>query len=66
MKKHIKGMAHRGYPSKYPENTLISFQAACDLNFTHLELDVQLSKDGVPVVIHDTSVDRMLTTERGE
>lgn len=59
MKKHIKGMAHRGYPSKYPENTLISFQAACDLNFTHLELDVQLSKDGVPVVIHDTSVDRM-------
>ncbi|WP_261979278.1 glycerophosphodiester phosphodiesterase family protein [Paenibacillus sp. Y412MC10] len=36
------------------------------MNFTHLELDVQLSKDGVPVVIHDTSVDRMLTTERGE
>lgn len=65
MKRHIKGMAHRGYPSKYPENTLISFQAACDLNFTHLELDVQLSKDGVPVVIHDTSVDRMTDNGAG-
>lgn len=66
MKKHIKGMAHRGYPSKYPENTLISFQAACDLNFTHLELDVQLSKDGVPVVIHDPSVDRMTDNGGGK
>lgn len=66
MKKQIKGIAHRGYPSKYPENTLISFQAACDLNFSHLELDVQLSKDGVPVVIHDTSVDRTVDNGTGQ
>ncbi|SDD11957.1 glycerophosphoryl diester phosphodiesterase [Paenibacillus sp. UNCCL117] len=55
----IRGMAHRGYPRRYPENTLSSFQAACELSYSHLELDVQLSKDGIPVVIHDTSVDRM-------
>lgn len=55
----IRGIAHRGYPAKYPENTLSSFQAALDYNFTHVELDVHLTKDGVPVVIHDFSVERM-------
>ncbi|OXM87279.1 glycerophosphodiester phosphodiesterase [Paenibacillus rigui] len=54
----IAGLAHRGYPKKFPENTMASFQAAMDLSFSHLELDVQLSKDGVPVVIHDTTVNR--------
>jgi len=55
----IKGLAHRGYPKRAPENTLSSFQAACDLSFSHLELDVHLSKDDVPVVIHDYTIDRM-------
>jgi glycerophosphoryl diester phosphodiesterase len=54
----IIGLAHRGYPKKVAENTIPSFQAALDLQFSHLELDVQLSKDGVPVVIHDTTVNR--------
>lgn len=54
----IPGLAHRGYPKKFPENTLASFRAAMDLSFSHLELDVQLSKDGIPVVIHDTTVNR--------
>lgn len=55
----VKGMAHRGYPVKYPENTIKAFQAAYDLGFTHLELDVQLSKDGVAIIMHDTTVNRM-------
>lgn len=55
----IRGLAHRGYSKKYVENTLKSFQAAVDLSYTHLELDVQLSKDEVPVVIHDLTVDRI-------
>ncbi|WP_028548832.1 glycerophosphodiester phosphodiesterase [Paenibacillus sp. UNC451MF] len=54
----IVGLAHRGYPKKYPENTLVSFQAALDLSYSHLELDVNLTKDGVPVVIHDPTVNR--------
>lgn len=54
----IKGVAHMGYPVKFPENTLSSFQAALDLSYSHVEFDVQLSKDGVPVIIHDFSVDR--------
>ncbi|MEK3720676.1 glycerophosphodiester phosphodiesterase [Paenibacillus sp. FSL H8-0034] len=55
----VKGIAHRGCPNRYPENTLISFKEAVKLSYSYLELDVQLSKDGVPVIIHDTSVDRM-------
>lgn len=54
----IRGLAHRGYPLKHPENTIRGFQAAIELEFTHLEIDVQLSKDGIPVVIHDPTVDR--------
>lgn len=54
----IKALAHRGYPVKYPENTIISYQAAHDLGYTHLELDVHLSKDGIPVLMHDVTIDR--------
>lgn len=54
----IRGLAHRGYPLKHPENTMRGFRAAIELGFTHLELDVHLTKDGVPVVIHDPTVDR--------
>lgn len=54
----IRGLAHRGYPLKHPENTLRGFEAAIELGFTHFELDVQMSKDGVPVVIHDPTVNR--------
>lgn len=54
----IRGLAHRGYPLKHPENTLLGFRAAIELGFTHLELDVHLTKDGVPVVNHDPTVNR--------
>ena len=50
--------AHRGCSYRFPENTLSSFAAACLLDITGIELDVQLSSDGVPVVIHDERVDR--------
>ncbi|KMM36103.1 glycerophosphodiester phosphodiesterase [Guptibacillus hwajinpoensis] len=49
---------HRGSSGTHPENTLISFQAAHKAGANGIELDVQLTKDGVPVVIHDERVDR--------
>jgi glycerophosphoryl diester phosphodiesterase len=55
----VRGIAHRGYSGSFPENTIAAFQAACELEFTHLELDVHLSKDGVPIVLHDKTLDRM-------
>ncbi|HEX7066346.1 MAG TPA: glycerophosphodiester phosphodiesterase family protein [Bacillales bacterium] len=59
----VRGIAHRGYSVKYPENTLSSYQAACDLGFEILELDAHLSKDGIPVLMHDATIDRMTDGE---
>ena len=47
-------IAHRGVSAEYPENTLEAFQAAIDMDLAAIELDVQLTKDGVPVVHHDS------------
>lgn len=49
---------HRGSKGEYPENTLLSFQAAIDEGVDGLELDVHLTKDGEIVVIHDETLDR--------
>jgi len=54
-----KCVAHRGFSGKAPENTMAAFRMAEALPYVRwLELDVQLTKDGVPVVIHDFSLDR--------
>jgi glycerophosphoryl diester phosphodiesterase len=50
--------AHRGASREYPENTLAAFQRALELGVPGIELDVHLSADGVPVVLHDETVDR--------
>ncbi len=50
--------AHRGCSYRYPENTLSAFRAACEYEITGIELDIQLSKDGHIVVIHDETVNR--------
>jgi len=49
---------HRGDRSNAPENTLPALQAAIDSSLDFVETDVQLSKDGVPVLIHDETVNR--------
>jgi glycerophosphoryl diester phosphodiesterase len=50
--------AHRGFSGKYPENTMLAFQKAYDVGIDGIELDVQMTKDGEIVVIHDERVDR--------
>lgn len=50
--------AHRGASGYAPENTLAAFQEAIDMGVDGIELDVQLTKDGQIVVIHDETVDR--------
>lgn len=50
--------AHRGASAERPENTMASFLRALEVGCHGIELDVHLSRDGVPVVIHDTTVDR--------
>lgn len=58
----LKLWAHRGCSQRYPENTLLAFEKAAAIqNLTGIELDIQLTRDGELVVIHDEKVDR--TTE---
>ena len=58
-------IAHRGASAECPENTLAAFRRAVALEVDGVELDVQLSRDGVPVVFHDASLYR-LTGFRGQ
>ncbi len=51
-------LGHRGYSSKYPENTMLAFKAAIDGNFDGVETDVHLSKDNRLVLIHDEKINR--------
>lgn len=51
--KKIVVEGHRGYCAKYPENTMISFEAAMDLGVDAIEFDVWLTSDKVPVLMHD-------------
>lgn len=54
----IKVWAHRGAKGYYPENTLVSFEAAIKQGADGIELDVHLSKDGYVVVCHDEILNR--------
>ncbi len=49
--------AHRGFRAFYPENTLSAFKASVG-RCHFIELDIQMSKDLVPVVMHDSTLDR--------
>ena len=51
-------VAHRGYAARYPENTRESLAAAVRAGARFLEFDVQLSADGVPVLLHDVTLER--------
>jgi len=52
-------VAHRGYPARFPENSLEGMKAVLDAGARLVELDVQLSRDMNPVVSHDDSLQRV-------
>lgn len=56
--------AHRGASGYMPENTMEAFELAVEQNADGIELDVQLSKDGEMVILHDETVNRV-TDGRG-
>ncbi|HEX9880082.1 MAG TPA: glycerophosphodiester phosphodiesterase family protein [Candidatus Binatia bacterium] len=51
-------VAHRGYTRHYPENTLPACEAALGAGARYVEVDVQLTADGVPVLFHDLELRR--------
>ncbi len=53
MKRSYRNIAHRGASAYEPENTLRAFQRAIELGADMSELDVNLSKDGALIVMHN-------------
>lgn len=51
-------IAHRGASGYAPENTIPAFELAMNMGTDYIELDIQLTKDRVPVVIHDETINR--------
>lgn len=49
---------HRGYPARFPENSLAGFRYAVEHGIEGIEFDVHLTKDQVPVIMHDEQIDR--------
>ena len=49
---------HRGYSGKYPENTMLAFRKAAETAAEGIELDVQLTRDGEVIILHDETLDR--------
>jgi glycerophosphoryl diester phosphodiesterase len=54
----VLNIAHRGASGTFPENTLSAFRAAIDAGADMCELDVQLTRDGAVIVVHDDTVER--------
>lgn len=52
-------VAHRGYPEAFPENTLLGHEQAVLHGATHVETDIQCTRDGVPVLYHDADTRRL-------
>ncbi len=55
---------HRGYPTRFPENTLLSFSEAINCSCDMLETDVRATRDGALVLMHDASALRTTGTDR--
>lgn len=60
----FKVIAHRGNSSQAPENTYASFKQAIDLQVDYIECDVQLTKDQVPVIIHEKTTHHILPNSK--
>src|SRR5690606_5278599 len=54
----ILNVAHRGASGYAPEHTLLSYEEGEDLHGDYIEVDLQMTKDGVLIAMHDEKVDR--------
>lgn len=54
----VKSVNHRGYCTKAPENTLSAYRLSAKNKFEYVECDISFTSDGVPVLLHDGTIDR--------
>ena len=55
---NVKAVNHRGYSTTAPENTIPAYILSKQKGFTYVECDVSFTSDGVPVLLHDSTIDR--------
>lgn len=60
----VTAVAHRGDPYRVRENTLPSLRSALERGADAVEIDVRLSRDGVPVLLHDATLKRLWGLDR--
>ncbi|MFI2645066.1 glycerophosphodiester phosphodiesterase [Streptomyces sp. NPDC018610] len=60
----VTAVAHRGDPYRFRENTIDSLRSALDRGADAVEIDVRLTRDGVPVLLHDDSLKRLWAHDR--
>lgn len=60
----VTAVAHRGAPYHSRENTLASLRAALALGADAVEIDVRVTRDGVPVLLHDGTLKRLWSHDR--
>jgi Glycerophosphoryl diester phosphodiesterase len=53
-----KLIGHRGVKDLCPENTIESISKAFEIGLTYVEVDVKISKDEIPILLHDDKLDR--------
>lgn len=63
-KRYIYWVAHRGNCESHIENTLQSIQSAIQCGINHIEIDVQFTKEGFPIVFHDGNLKRLLNINK--
>ena len=56
-------VGHRGLPEKFPENSMPGLMAAFKAGANAVEIDIQLSRDGIPIVFHDDNLNRVTATK---
>ncbi|MDX3532391.1 glycerophosphodiester phosphodiesterase [Streptomyces sp. ID05-39B] len=61
---NVTAVAHRGDPYRVRENTLDSLRSALDQGADAVEIDVRLTRDGVPVLLHDETLKRLWERDR--
>lgn len=61
----VKSVAHRGYASIAPENTMPAFTLACQKGYKYIETDVRITKDGKFVLVHDADISHTSNANSG-
>lgn len=61
---NVTAVAHRGDPYRFRENTTDSLRSALEQGADAVEIDVRLTRDGVPVLLHDATLKRLWERER--